>query len=52
MKLLLMKLKMVLSKQIPPETLSNTSLHILRIKSLEAKKVPKEQNHTSDKKIQ
>ena len=32
--------QMAHSKQIPPETLSNTSLHILRIKSLETKKVP------------
>jgi len=50
MKLLLMKHKMAHSKQIPPTTLSNTCLLILRIKSLEIKKVPEEQGHTSDKK--
>jgi len=38
------------NKQIHPTTLSNTSLLILRIKSLEEKKVLEEQDHISDKK--
>jgi len=50
MKWLLMKLKMILSKLINPRIHSNTSLHILRIKSLETKKVLEEQDHISDKK--
>jgi len=37
-----MKLKMALSKQINSKTLLSTSVHILRIKSLETKKVPEE----------
>jgi len=45
-----MKLKMVLSKPINPKTLSSTSLHILKIKSLETKKVLEEQDPTLDKK--
>jgi len=50
MKKLLMKLKMALSKLINPRTHSNTSLHILKIKSLGTKKVLEEQDYTSDKK--
>jgi len=50
MKLLLMKHNKAHNKQIHPTTLSNTSILILRIKSLEVKKVPEEQDHTSDKK--
>jgi len=45
----LMKNKMVLSKPFNPRTLSSTSLHILRISSLETKKVPEEQDHISNK---
>jgi len=45
-----MKLKMALSKQINPKVLSSTSLHILRIKSLETKAVLEEQDYISDKK--
>ena len=50
MKQLLMKLKIVLSKLTNPRILSNTSHHIMRIKSLETKKVLEEQDHISDKK--
>jgi len=41
---------MVLSKPINPKILSNTSLHIMKMKSLETKKVIEEQGHTLDKK--
>ena len=40
-----------LSKKINPRIRSSTSLHILRIKSLETKTVPEEQNHTLDKSL-
>ena len=43
---------MILSKLSSPETHSSTNLHILRIKSFATKKVPEEQNHTSDHKIE
>jgi len=45
-----MKLKMVLSKLTNSRIHSSTSLYILRIKSLETKKVLEEQDHISDKK--
>jgi len=41
---------MVLSKITNPRIHSNTSHHIVRIKSLETKKVLEEQDHILDKK--
>ena len=46
----LKKITTTLSKLSSPETHSSISLHILRIKLLETKKVPEEQDHTSDQK--